>query len=102
MGNSDAALGAIALNRVKHRMARNINKIGLVFVQRLSADGRRGHQKLIRNQQVTRSSRVAGSSFPPIRRSMTTCSRGQAVSIDRDDRTRGEREPAAWRDSCDA
>jgi hypothetical protein len=68
MGNSDAALDAIALNRVKHRSAENINKLGVVFVQGRSADGRRGQYKLIRNQQVTRSSRVAGSKSLAIKR----------------------------------
>jgi hypothetical protein len=61
MGNSAAALGAIALNRVKHRIAKNFNENGVIFVQPLSADSRRCHWKMIRNQQVIGSSPIAGS-----------------------------------------
>jgi hypothetical protein len=64
MGNSEAALADIAQKRVKHRSARVFNEIGLVLVQQRSADGRRGHQKLIRNQQVIGSSPIAGSRIP--------------------------------------
>lgn len=61
MGNTKTALGAISSNPVKHGMAQIINTIRVFVVQDVSADGRKGHQTLIRNQQVTRSSRVAGS-----------------------------------------
>jgi hypothetical protein len=65
MGNNETALRAIWLKPVKHIKATIINRIRDFVVQEVSADGRKGHQKMIRNQQVTRSSRVAGSIFPP-------------------------------------
>jgi hypothetical protein len=41
MGNSEAALGAIGLNRVKHGSTKNINKIAVCLVQPVSAEGRK-------------------------------------------------------------
>ena len=64
MGNNEAALGAGSQNPVKHRTAKKINEIKGVRVQRISPDVRKVVQKLIRNQQVVRSIRIAGSSFP--------------------------------------
>jgi len=43
MGNNETALGAIALNTVKHRKATIINRIRVFVVQEVSADGRKGH-----------------------------------------------------------
>jgi fructoselysine-6-P-deglycase FrlB-like protein len=63
MGNKKTALAAISSDPVKHGMAQIINRIRGIFVQAVSADGRKGHKKMIRNQQVVRSIRIAGSIF---------------------------------------